>query len=261
LSAKQIRGAPLFAARRRPPIAPDNTAESPREGRMAEQSELDRIDPQPLQCKLHTGLTLDIQRMRTRQFFRLLRVLTHGAGPALMQNSLDFKGEASEFAGKLLMLVVVSIPDAEQEAVAFLASMTRPAGLVEKQASQLTKAETEANAALWARFNEDMHNPEIEDTMDLVEAIVRQEAPELQALGKKLERMISLFRKTGQDKEPAEPELSPQDLSSAPSQQPSTPSATSTDGPTSTFSTSPSADYDRSSRPFEPAATGSTTPA
>jgi hypothetical protein len=200
-----------------------------------EASELDRIDPQPETCKLSTGLEVDVVRMRTRQFFRLLRVLTHGAGPALTQSGLDFAAGGEEFGQKLLMLVVMSIPDAEQEAMGFLASMCRPTGIVDKPASQLTKQESEGNQALWARYNEDMHNPDLDDTLDLIEVIIRREAPELQALGKKLQRTFKIFQATGQDKEPAEPEASPQEINSpAPSRTRSTPSATSTGGPTST---------------------------
>lgn len=209
---------------------------------MPDDSELDRIDPQLTEHKLSTGFALGIRRMRTRQFFRLLRILTHGAGPSLTQAQLNFAGDPAEFGTKLLMLVVMSIPDAEQETIAFLASMCQPAGLTDKQASQMTKQETEANQALWDRYGEELHNPELEDTLDLIEVIVRQEAPELQALGKRLRKTLELFQKTGQDKEPPEPEPGPQDLSSpAPSRRRSTRSATSTDGPTSTSSDSPSA--------------------
>jgi hypothetical protein len=209
---------------------------------MPDDSELDRIDPQPVECKLSTDFTVSVRRMRTRQFFRLLRILTHGAGPALTQAQLNFAGDPDEFGQKLLMLVVMSIPDAEQETISFLASMCEPAGLVDKQASQLTKQEAEANQVLWDRYGEELHNPELEDTFDLIEVIVRQEAPELQALGKRLGKTLETFRKTGQDKAPAEPEPGPRDLSSpAPSRRRSTRSATSTDGATSTSSTSPSA--------------------
>lgn len=202
---------------------------------MPDDSELDRIDPQPESVKLSTGLEVEVVRMHTRQFFRLLRVLTHGAGPMLTQSGLDFSAPGPEFGQKLLMLVVMSIPDAEQEAIGFLASMCRPVGVTDKPASQLTKQENEANQALWARYNEEMHNPAPADTLDLVEVIIRQEAPELQALGKKLQRMLDLFRKTGQDKEPPEPEPSPQELNSqGRSPQPSTSSATSTGGQTTT---------------------------
>jgi hypothetical protein len=228
---------------------------------MPDESELDRLDPQPVLCKMSTGFQLEIVRMRTRQFFRLLRVLTHGAGPALTQAGLDFSADAAEFGSKLLVLVVMSIPDAESEAVQFLSSMCRPAGVVEKPASQLTKQETEANQALWAQFAEELHNPELTDTLDLIEIIIIQEAPELQALGKKLQTVLALFRKTGQDKEPPEPELPVQDLNSpARSHRRSTRSATSTGGPTSTSSTSPSADSGRPSRPSGPDASATTSP-
>lgn len=202
---------------------------------MPDDSELDRIDPQPETCKLSTGFEVEVVRMRTRQFFRLLRVLTHGAGPALTQSGLDFAAGGEEFGQKLLMLVVMSIPDAEQEAIGFLASMCRPAGIVEKPASQLTKQENESNQALWTRFNEELHNPDLDDTLDLIEVVVRQESPELQALGKKLQRTFKIFQATGQDKEPAAPEASPQEINSpARSRKRSTSSATSTDGQTST---------------------------
>lgn len=202
---------------------------------MPDDSELDRINPQPRRCELSTGFAVEIVRMRTRQFFRLLRVLTHGAGPALSQAGLNFEGEPAEFAAKLVTLLVMSIPDAETEAIQFLASMTRPAGITEKAPAQLTKQEKEANDALWNRFNEELNNPEMADTLDLVEAIVGQEAPELQALGKKLQVMFEMFRKTGQDKQPPEPEATPQELNSpARSRRRSTSSATSTAGPTTT---------------------------
>lgn len=202
---------------------------------MPDESELDRIDPQAETCKLSTGFEVDIVRMRTRQFFRLLRVLTHGAGPALTQSGLDFAAGGEEFGQKLLMLVVMSIPDAEQEAIGFLASMCRPSGIVDKPASQLTKQENEGNQALWTRFNEELHNPDLDDTLDLIEVIIRREAPELQALGKKLQRTFKIFQATGQDKAAPEPEKSPQEINSpGRSRRRSTSSATSTDGPTST---------------------------
>lgn len=219
------------------------------------ESELDRIDPQPVLCEFTTGFTVEVVRMRTRQFFRLLRILTHGAGPAMMQAGLNFNAEGSEFVTQLLTLVVMSIPDAEQEAVQFLASMCKPAGLVERDGAALNKQETEANAELWKRHGEELHNPDLEDTIDLIELIVRQEAPELQALGKKLQKTFTLFRRTGQDKEPKETEPSPEELASqAPSQPRSTSSVTNTDGQTSTSSPSRSAGSGRSSKPRRDAA-------
>jgi hypothetical protein len=225
----------------------------------APESELDRLDPQTVLCEFTTGFTVEVVRMRTRQFFRLLRILTHGAGPAMMQAGLNFQAEGREFVTQLLTLVVMSIPDAESEAVQFLASMCKPAGLVEREGAPLNKQESEANAELWKRHGEELHNPDLEDTIDLIELIIRQEAPELQALGKKLEKTLKLFQRTGQDKDKPEPEASPEELASQePSPRHSTSSATSTDGLTSTSSPSPSAASGRSSKRRQPAASATT---
>jgi len=224
---------------------------------MPDENELDRLDPQPVEHKLTTGLTVEIVRLRTRQFFRLLRVLTHGAGPAMVQAGLDFQAGAEKFTSQLLVLVAMSIPDAEQEAIGFLQSMCKPAGVVDKPDSQLTKPEKAANEALWAQFNTDLFNPELDDLIDLIELIVKQEAPELQALGKKLQSMMALFRRTGQDKEPAEADPSPEQMASRESSQPrSTSSAASTGGRTSASTTSRSVGSGKSSRQSTPAASG-----
>lgn len=201
-------------------------------------SELDRLDPAPVLVTLSTGFELQLQRLRTRQFFRLLKVLTHGAGPMLMQTGLDFRDDAEVFAQKLLGLLIIAIPDAENEFIQFLASMSQPAGVIETvNGKKLTKQQEQDNAALWERFNRELGNPEPVDTIELVEAIIKREAPEMQALGKRLQAALSVFAKTGQDKDttPEEPP-GPEELTSlsVPSPQPSTSSPASTDGPTST---------------------------
>lgn len=222
---------------------------------MADENELDRLDPQPVTHKLTTGLAVEIVRLRTRQFFRLLRVLTHGAGPAMVQAGLDFKAGAEQFTSQLLVLVAMSIPDAEQEAIGFLQSMCKPAGLADRP--KLSKQEEKDNEALWARFNTDLFNPELDDLIDLIELIVRQEAPELQALGKKLQSMMALFQRTGQDKEPAAEDPSPEQMASQGSSPlPSTSSAANTGGRTSVSTTSRSAASGKSSRQSTPAASG-----
>jgi len=210
---------------------------------MPDDSELSRIDPEPVVHKLSSGFAVEVVRLRTRQFFRLLKILTHGAGPALMQAGLDMNAGAEEFTQKLLVLIVMSIPDAEQEAIAFLQSMCTPHGIVTK--TKLNKQDTEANQKLWDQFSQELHNPLPGDTIDLMEIIVRQEAPEFQALGK---RLAALAKVAGLGRENPEEAPTPQELAEAevtnlpePSQSPSTSSATSTDGVTSTSSTSRSA--------------------
>lgn len=178
------------------------------------ESELDRLDPQPVIVKLGSGFALEVIRLKTRQMFRLLKVLTHGAGPALMQSQLDFSGDPALFGQKLLALVVISIPDAENEFIEFLASMTKPTGIIDRKGSKLTKQEQEDNQAIWREYEAELANPDPMDLMDLVEAIVTQEAPDLQALGKRIARLVETFAKTGAaDEKPSVPP-SPQELAS-----------------------------------------------
>ncbi len=209
----------------------------------SESSELDRLDPELPVVKLESGFPVEVVRLKTRQMFRLLRILTRGAGPAIAQ--LDFSGDSAEFAQKLMGILLVAIPDAEQETVGFLQAMCKPAGLVEKKAQHMTKAENDQNQSLWERFNDELFNPEIEDTISLLEVIIASEAPEMQALGKRLASLWKVAQKaTGMGKEEPAPEAADLHLpegSEEPTASSSTSSATSTDGPTSTSLTSPSA--------------------
>ena len=105
---------------------------------------------------------------------------------------------------------------------------------------------------------DELNNPELEDLLDLAEAIVRQEAPEIQALGKRVASLLELAKKTGQLAEkdsPGETVSLPE-----PSPGPSISSATSTDGLTSESSSSPSAGSASASRRRPRAASASSTP-
>jgi hypothetical protein len=217
---------------------------------MAEESELDRLDPEPVVIKLESGLPVAVVRLKTRQMFRLLRILTRGAGPAIAQ--LDFGGDAEEFGQKLLGILVMAIPDAEQETIAFLQSMCKPDGLVDKKPQHMTKKDNENDAGLWERFNAELFNPEISDTLALLEVIVANEAPELQSLGKKLRSLWAVAKKaSGLGQQDPPPEA--QDLHLPSSEEPTPTSSTSsadlTGGPTSTSSTSRSAGSARQRKP------------
>jgi hypothetical protein len=190
------------------------------------ESDLDRIDPVPVRVKLLSGHEYELLRIKTRQFFRLLRILTHGAGERMIR-TLDFKAAGEVFTQQLLMLLMLSIPDAEDETIYFIQSMLRPPGLAADAhpGAKLGKEDTEHDEKLWAELSADTFNPEMDDLLTIMEAIVRQEAPEVQALGKKLRDMLAAQF----------PDLAPlqeKTPSSAATPGPSTPSAETTDGQT-----------------------------
>jgi hypothetical protein len=215
-------------------------------------SEIDRLDPEPIAVPLSTGYKVGLQRMKTRQFFRLLKVLTRGVGPAVVQ-SLDFKDDPEAFGRNLLAMTLMAIPEAEQQFIEFLQSMCTPLGLHEAHGkNRLSKQQAEDNAAAVTELIEELNNPELDDLLTLAEEIVKQEAPEIQALGKRVASLIELAKKTGQlgdkSQETSSPEHSPE---------PSTSSATSTDGLILPSSSSPSAGSGSASRRRRPAASAS----
>jgi hypothetical protein len=225
-------------------------------------SELDGLDPLPEQVKLVSGTTVLMERLHARQFFKLLRILTHGALPVLQDGGLfelNADTDVTEFGNRLLSVLLVSIPNAEDETIEFVRSMCRPVGLVSGR--KLNKQDTERNAALWAVVDEELDNPALDDLVTIVEAVVRRESEDVQALGKRLAAMFGLAQKTGQLPASLTPSTR---ISSADLPEPSTSSPPSTDGPTTSSADSLSADSASVSPPSESAAptdsgTGSST--
>ncbi len=221
---------------------------------MANQ-ELDALDPVPAQLTLSTGTVVVIEDLRARQFFKFLRIITRGALPAMQDMSIfnvDGNLDAREFGGRLLSLMLLSIPEAENEAIEFVQAMCKPAGLIERRGlGKLNKQDQERNTALWATFLMEMDNPELDDLVSIIEVIVKREAADIQALGKRLGAMLKIAEKTGQIPEQSPSRTSQDENSSEDSVEPSTYSPPPTDGPTITFSGSPSDGFANVSPPFQ----------
>ena len=216
-------------------------------------AELNALDGIPEQVKLSSGNFVEIQDLKSRQFFKFLRIVTHGALPLVNDMSLFRLGgdiDPEEFGARLLSIMLLSIPDAETETIEFLQSMVKPAGLIEGRS--LNKQDTERNNVLWDQFRKDMDNPELDDLITLIEAIVKREAADIQALGKRLQGMFSLAQKTGQ--------LSPNPTSPAQNSSAGSPAATTsspanTAGPTTSSAISVSGGSASASLLFENVAT------
>ncbi len=205
---------------------------------MTSIDELSAIDPQSHTITLSGGTQVSIERLRARQFFKLLRVITHGAMPVLndMRMLPDPTGDKEQFTAKLISMILLSIPDAEEETLDFLKSMCTPVGL-RSGGRKATKEDIEYNAELWDRLDRALHNPELDDLVTIVEAIIKAEADDIQALGKRLAAMFKLAEKTGQV--PTAQTQSTTPTSSAPSPELSTSSPPSTDGTTMSSPDSP----------------------
>jgi hypothetical protein len=214
---------------------------------------LDALDPIPETVKLDSGLTVALEPLRARQFFKLLRIVTHGALPQLRGSLLDLADQSTEeMTGRLLAMTLLAVPDAEDETIDFLRSMCKPLGLIERR--NLNKQDQDRNLVLWAQLDQELDNPDLNDVVTIIEAVIRREAADIQALGKRLAGLLKLADKTGQLSPSSQPPSSPNPTASTPassadSPAPSTSSATNTAGTTNTSETSPSADSASVSQP------------
>lgn len=145
-------------------------------------------DPKPL--TLVSGLEINVERLKTRQMMRLMRILTRGAGDALTGMKIDGDTDAAEFTGQLLAAVVFSIPEAEDETVDFVRSMVSPVGIVARP----NKEQREQNETLLMRLDSEFQNPEPEDLITVLEKVVEVEAPHLVALGKRVAALLKVQR-------------------------------------------------------------------
>jgi hypothetical protein len=164
-------------------------------------SEVDVIAPVPEDAgniTLESGTVLVLQPLKARQFFKLLRIVTHGAAPILPSLSFDQGDSVEQWTQKFLAVIFMAIPESEQETLEFVASMVKPYGLIEGR--KLGKDDTERNDELWDSLEKDLSNPELEDLFTIIEAIVKAEAEDLKALGKRLMGMFEMAKKTGQVK-------------------------------------------------------------
>lgn len=179
-----------------PPVPEGLKREEPEEhtASVTSISETDRLDPAPEELKLKSGTTIELQPLRMRQFFKLLRVVTRGGATMLTGVQLSPNMDQEEFAAQFLAILMFSLPEADEEAVEFLRSMVKPKGLTGRTDPASRQLDEDAVSRVYAELD----NPELEDVVTIVQAIVRREAADLQALGKRVLQAWTLAQKTGQ---------------------------------------------------------------
>lgn len=148
----------------------------------------------PARRVLSTGFEIEYEELRARQFFKMLRILTRGAGPLMAEYPIDFNASGEELGQQLVVLLVMAIPEAEDEAIEFLKSMTKPAGLENARDDAARKR----NIDKYNQLDIELDNPELEDLIDVITDIVQRESADLSGLGKRLRSLFSLAQKTGQ---------------------------------------------------------------
>lgn len=150
----------------------------------APRTEAERLDPQPEgPITLSTGTIIDVAPLRLRETMKLLRIITHGAGGAI-GGLFDLNTEDGDaFAQQLVMVLLMSLPDAENESVDFLQTMCIPHPLSGTEVERQTQLDL---------LKAELDNPGLEDVVSIVEAVIRRESEDIRALGKRLAAALNL---------------------------------------------------------------------
>ena len=158
-------------------------------------TELGALLPPPEQLTLASGTVVRLRPLKTLEMLMLMDIITSGIGSRLGELHLDPDEPDRVFAARFGALLLSALPGKGPQMVAFLRAMVEPDGKV--TAGRVDKATGARNDELDAALDAELANPDPVDTITLVDAIARREAPQLQALGKHLARLWANAARTG----------------------------------------------------------------
>ena len=154
-------------------------------------NELDRLIPVPGEpIKLSDGTYVLIRPMKVKELFAAFKIITRGAAMSMGALSMNVLNQQDQFAETLIALLINAIPEADEEFAEFLRIVVDPVPPKDGW--------TDRDAHLAAELHLDqllLEDPEIDDAMDIVTAVVYAESRDIERLGKKLRNAIQLFTK------------------------------------------------------------------
>lgn len=165
----------------------------------AKKTETEILDPVPSTYTMADGFVVSIEPLKTRQFFRLVRIFTQGASIAASGGDISsiFSGNGEAVGSQLIGLAIVAIPEAEDASLDFLRSMVAPADL--RTGTRLSQEDEDHNDREWAKVDAALFNPSPVDTLGLIKVIIQREKDSLASLGKQL---VETLQATANQAEP-----------------------------------------------------------
>lgn len=165
---------------------PIDEASSEEQLTVQSHDEIDRLDPLPEKLRLKNDIEFTVNPLRLRQFLALIRILTRGASPFLAGGGLTAR-DPEEFARQLLMLLLLAIPESEEETIEFVKTIAAP----------VLTSNPEIDAKIQDEFDASLNDPELEDIVLIFQALVQNEAEDLRSLGNRLRSMMSTVSRMG----------------------------------------------------------------
>ena len=159
---------------------------------LPERTEVERIEPLSEVVTLENGREVDVQPLKLRQFLKLLKVVTTGAGQAWSHFDMDLN-DPDKFMKDLLALVLFAVPESEDEVVEFVQSVVLPHDLPKGN----DRATLEKRIEILNDMYLELENPDIDDVVSILEVLISREAEDIRKLGKRLAGMMATARKMG----------------------------------------------------------------
>lgn len=152
------------------------------------KDEVDRLLDEPGgPLTLASGTVVTLRPLKLREFLKLLKIITRGAGTLLQDLQLDFE-DATQFTQTLLAVVLFAVPEAEDETIEFIQTIVEPTEL---------SGDLKEQAGQRLTLMRELENPELEDMIEILTALIRAEGRDLQSLGKRLRVMFQTAQKLG----------------------------------------------------------------
>lgn len=153
---------------------PEAPAAPPAEEKPEHLPDLDVIVPD-LENLVIAGIPVTINRLKSREFFKLIRVFTNGLGSSFDMFNID-TSDRKELVATISAMAVFAIPNALEEFIDFAAEICKP--------------QTPSDAGALALV---MHNPDPDDLLWVIAAMARQEADDFVSLVKKAQAAIKMM--------------------------------------------------------------------
>lgn len=154
-------------------------------------AELDALVPSGGTITLSSGVEVEILSLDTIQLVRLIKIFTNGMPPEALGGFLfDLNPDDDTFAVRLIMNLLLAIPNAEREVLEFIRSMVKPTGLL--KGPRLSTSEKAQNQELINEFNEALANPKALDTVEILKNVILASADDMRSLGKQIGELLKM---------------------------------------------------------------------
>lgn len=162
---------------------------------VAGAEEISAIIPEPDVIELTTGTRVRVRKMRTRETVALLNIGLAGIGPSITDLRLSADDPMPVLTAKFVGLILSALPHATDEAMAFLRVVCEPVALVRPE---VDRAQKMRNKAAIEALDAELDNPDVLDTIAIIEAVATLNAGDMEAWGKRIAGALNFAKKTGQ---------------------------------------------------------------